>query len=110
MNKNTSLLCVVTTCGTKEDADSLARLVVERHIAACAQVSGPITSIYWWKGQMEEEQEWQVRFKILASSYQLVQDAIRKNHPYELPQIVAFGIEEALPEFAQWVAENSEGK
>jgi len=108
--EKTSLLVLVTTCGTQEDANRLARMLVEKRIAACAQVSGPITSFYWWENRIEEDQEWQVKFKIPAANYELAKDTLRKNHPYELPQIVAFDIKKALPEFVQWVAENTEGK
>jgi len=104
------LLIVVTTCDQRDDAEKLASLSVEKRLAACAQVSGPITSYYWWKDRQERAEEWQIRMKTTHSGYKRLENFIRENHPYELPQIVAFDVDQALPEFALWVAEITEGK
>ncbi|NPA94186.1 MAG: divalent-cation tolerance protein CutA [Thermodesulfobacteria bacterium] len=97
------IVMVITTCGNREDAEKLARTLVEKRIAACAQVSGPITSFYWWEGNLEKDQEFQVKFKIPASLYSKAQETIRENHPYELPQIVAVEIDKALPDYESWI-------
>ncbi len=104
------ILAVVTTCDKKEDADRLAKKAVRERLAACAQISGPIISWYWWKGSVEQAEEWQIRMKTPESGYRRLEEFILRNHPYELPQIVAFPAEKALAEFARWVAEISEGK
>lgn len=104
------ILVVLTTCDKKEDADRLAEKAVRKRLAACAQISGPITSYYWWKDSLEQAEEWQIRMKTLESGYRRLEEFILKNHSYELPQIVAFPAEKALAEFSRWVAEVSEGK
>ena len=101
---------IFTTCGSKEDADKLATLLVEKRLAACAQVSGPITSFYWWEDNLQKDTEWQVKFKVTASNYERAEKIIRENHPYELPQIIALPVEKALPEFINWVAKETQGK
>ncbi len=108
--QKTKIFIVVTTCSEREDADRLADMAVREKLAACAQVSGPISSYYWWQGAREKTEEWQVRMKTTESGYQLLENFIRQNHPYELPQIIALEADKVLPEFAQWVAENTEGK
>ncbi len=103
------LLVIFTTCGSKEDADKLARLLVEKRLAACAQVSGPITSFYWWEDKLQEDTEWQVKFKVLASNFEKAECLIKANHPYDLPQIIALPVERALSEFINWVAKETQG-
>ncbi len=100
---------IFTTCGSKEDADKLARLLVEKRLAACAQVSGTITSFYWWEDKLQEDTEWQVKFKVLASNYEKAERLIKENHPYDLPQIIALPVERALSEFINWVAKETQG-
>src|SRR5437016_1538375 len=58
-----SYVQVSTTTDQREEADDLADLVVERRLAACAQVVGPITSTYWWKGDRESAEEWLILMK-----------------------------------------------
>jgi len=104
------LYIIITTCGNEEDAKGLARALVEKRLCACAQVSGPIKSFYWWEDKLQEDTEWQVKFKVLASRYEEAERFIRANHPYELPQIVAIPVEKALSEFINWVAKETQEK
>ncbi len=97
------ILIVVTTLPDRDHAARLARILVERRLAACAQVSGPITSTYWWQGKVEEDEEWQLKAKTCRDKFQEVCDAIKENHPYELPQIVALPLAGTLDEFAGWI-------
>ncbi len=99
---------VITTCGNREDAERLAKILVEKRIAACAQVSGPITSFYWWEGKLEKDQEFQVKFKVPAALYDKAQSTIKENHPYELPQIVALEVDKALSEYEKWVMDETD--
>ncbi len=97
------IVIVVTTLPNREQAVKMARMLVERRLAACAQISGPITSTYWWKGKVEEDEEWQVKAKSCRERFDELSRAIRESHPYELPQIVAIPASEILEEFAQWI-------
>ena len=99
-------LLVLTTLGTRADADALARTLVERGLAACAQIS-EISSVYRWQGQLHHEPEWRVVFKTVPERYPQIEAAIRERHPYELPAILAIATTEAFEPFARWVAENS---
>ena len=79
---------VATTVDSQEAAEAIARSAVEARIAACAQVSGPITSVYRWQGAVETAQEWMVTFKTTAEHYPALEAHVRQMHPYELPEIV----------------------
>jgi len=98
---------VTTTTDSLEAARALARSVVEARLAACAQVSGPIESVYRWQGQIEQAQEWVVVFKTLASVYPRLEAHVREEHTYEVPEILATLISEGNPAYLSWVEENA---
>ena len=101
-------IAVVTTVANREDAHRLARTLVERKLAACAQIS-EIGSVYHWKGEVQHEPELRILFKTTDERYVLVESTIRELHPYELPAIHAFAFEHVYPAYAEWIAENAGG-
>ncbi len=101
--KNMDFVMVITTCSSQEEAERLASVLVAERLAACAQVSGPIASVYWWKGDLEKDMEWQVKFKMPSKNFQKACDTIKQNHSYEVPQIVSVRIDGVLPEYADWL-------
>lgn len=98
------LLLVLTTVGTRADAERLARSMVEQCLAACVQWSD-IDSIYRWGGALQQDSEVRLLLKTEASRYPALEAALRREHPYELPAIVAVPCSAALPEFSDWVAQ-----
>ena len=103
----TAPLCLVlTTVATREDAGRLARGMVERRLAACAQINA-IDSVYRWQGAVQCEGEWRLLFKTTAERAPALQAALRAGHPYELPAIVALPCGDALAGFADWVDEET---
>src|SRR4051794_13536133 len=100
------LLLVVTTVGDRDEASRLARTLVERGLAACAQISA-IDSYYAWQGAVEHDAEYRVLFKTSAVAYDAVERAIRELHSYELPAIHAIPVERAWEPYRAWVEANS---
>ena len=98
-------IAVVTTVGSREEAQRLARTLVERKLAACAQIS-EIESIYRWKDAVQQEPEFRLLLKTTDQRYAEVESAIRELHSYELPAIHAFAFEHVFPAYAAWIAEN----
>lgn len=94
---------VVTTTEHREDAERIARELVDRRLAACVQIVGPITSIYRWRDKVENAQEWQCFAKTRGELYQLVEQTIRRLHPYEVPEILALPILAASPSYLEWL-------
>ena len=99
----TNPLLVVTTVATREQALALGRAMVERRLAACAQLTA-IESIYRWQGQVEQEPEFRVLFKTQTEHYPALEAALRAEHPYTLPAIHALTTDRAEPAYAEWVA------
>ncbi len=94
---------VVTTLSTKEDADKLASHLVKLRLAGCVQVCGPINSFYQWQGKLENEQEYQLQIKSRLDLYQVLELEIKKNHPYETPEILALPIINGSKEYLDWL-------
>jgi len=95
-------LLVITTVATREQALALARDLVERRLAACAQISA-IDSIYRWQGAVEQDSEYRLLLKTHAAGYAALETAIRDRHPYELPAIHAIATLHAHIPYAEWV-------
>jgi len=98
---------VTTTIDSLEVARALARSAVEARLVACAQVSGPIESVYRWQGTVEEAREWVIVFKARGDGYQMLENHIKENHPYEVPEIVATPVSEGNPAYLSWVEDNA---
>jgi periplasmic divalent cation tolerance protein len=101
-------LAVVTTVAARADAERLARAMVERGLAACAQIS-PIDSFYIWNGELCHEPELRVLFKTVTARWDELRQAIRAAHPYELPAIHAIALEPIDEAYAAWVEQQAGG-
>jgi len=96
-------LQVVTTTENKEDAEKIAKVLVEKRLAACAQLVGPIVSTYWWKGAIENAEEWLCYMKTHKSLYDELEKALKAIHPYETPEIVAVAIVCGSSDYLEWL-------
>jgi len=97
-------LLVLVTLPDPDLARRIARSLVERKLAACAQVIPSIESHYWWKGKLESSQEQLLLIKTLRSNWENLAEAIKIDHPYEVPQIVAVPITHGLQAYLAWVS------
>lgn len=104
-------IIVTTTCGRKEDAERIAINVLEKRLAACVQLSGPVTSSYWWDQKISIDTEYLVTMKSDRYLFEKLTDAIRAVHPYEVPEIIAVDIVAIDEGYRQWLrAELENGK
>jgi len=94
---------ILCTCPDKNTAENIARLLVKDKLAACVNILPGITSVYTWREQIESAQEHLLLIKANKSIYQAIETAIIKQHPYELPEIIAVPIENGLPEYLHWI-------
>ena len=99
----TEYIQVFTTTDKREDADKIAEEVVERRLAACAQVVGPITSTYWWKDNVEKAEEWLCFMKSTKELYEELENAISGIHPYEVPEILAVPVVAGIRSYLEWL-------
>ena len=104
-----TFLAVVTTVDSQQEAQHMARALVERGLAACAQIS-QIESFYSWNGAVQNAQEFRVLFKTTGALYEAIELAIRELHSYELPAIHAFAIEKISEPYAAWLDSGCHGQ
>lgn len=94
---------VAVTFDDRAAADELLTKIVNERLAACAQVEGPITSTYWWDGQVETAEEWRVDFKTRTSLLDALTARVTELHSYDTPQIVAVPIVGGLDDYLTWI-------
>lgn len=99
-------IAVYTTTGSREEAQRIAKTLVERELVACAQISG-IESFYHWDGAIQNDHEFRLVLKTTEERYPAVEAAIVALHSYTLPAIYALAIEHIHPPFAQWIDERT---
>ncbi len=95
---------VLTTTATREDAQAIADALVEKHLAGCVQIVGPIVTTFWWKGQLERTEEWLCLIKSERRLYTELEQSIKTHHPYETPEIVAIPIIAGSQAYLQWLS------
>ena len=101
------IVIVLTNLPDRAAAVQLAQELVARRLAACVNVLAECTSVYRWKGGIENAAEVPVLIKTRAERYAEVEAAIRSLHPYELPEIIAVPVRHGFDEYLQWVADET---
>ncbi len=94
---------VLTTAGSRDEAQRLADVLVSERLAACVQVLGPISSTYWWQGRRETAEEWQCVAKTQSQLYAEVEAAIKAHHSYTTPEILALPILSGHAAYLAWL-------
>lgn len=96
---------VFTTVPRREDAERLAKQLVEKRLAGCVQILGPLASTYWWKGRVETSEEWLCLLKSSKALFRKLETAVKQVHPYETPEIIALPIAAGNQDYLAWLSE-----
>lgn len=99
-------MIVLTTLGADADASAFARTLIEERLAACVSALPPMTSVYRWKGSIEEARERQVVIKTSSSRLDALEARFRTLHPYEVPEFVVIRPDDVSDLYRQWVGES----
>ena len=100
-------LQVQTTTDSRAEAMELSRAAVEARLAACAQVAGPVASVYWWDGGLERAEEWLVLLKLPVDRYDELATFLAERHSYDEPEIIALPIVAGSAAFLAWMREET---
>lgn len=101
-------IAVITTVGSRTEAQAMARALVERKLAACAQIDA-IESFYTWDGALQNATEFRITFKTSDAQYAALEAAIRELHSYDLPAIHSISFSDVYAPYAQWIRDNANG-
>ena len=104
---DTEFVQIVTTTDQKDQAETIARALVEKRLAACVQIVGPIVSIYRWQGAIETAQEWQCLIKSRRDRFEAVEGLIKALHAYEVPEIIMLPITGGHASYLRWLMKTS---
>jgi periplasmic divalent cation tolerance protein len=104
MKVEPDIVIVMTNLPDRASASRIATLLIEQRHAACVNILADCTSIYRWQGKVETATEVPLLVKTSATAYTRVEELIRANHPYELPEIVGIPVGHGLPAYLEWVA------
>jgi periplasmic divalent cation tolerance protein len=99
----TEIVTVYATFADAEEAARIARTLVEERLAACANILGPVRSIYRWEAKVEDATEVAALFKTSAQSSEALIARLSELHSYDVPAVVVWPIADSLPAYAQWV-------
>ena len=99
-----SYIVVVTTVGNEEQANLIAEEVVARRHAGCVNIIPGIRSLYRWQGKICRDSEYMLLIKTQDTEYEALEQTLKELHSYELPEILAFGIQRGEQNFLDWIA------
>ncbi|WIY00187.1 divalent-cation tolerance protein CutA [Amycolatopsis mongoliensis] len=100
---------VTSTTDSETAARELAAKAIEERLGACAQVVGPVTSVYRWEGEVRTDREWRVEIKTTAGRVAALTERLRQLHGYDLPEVIATPIEGGSADYLAWLTAESAG-
>ncbi len=104
MNKDKTVSIIFCT-SPPDQAERLARFLVENRYAACVNILGGVTSVYRWKGKVEQDSESLLLIKCPRRCVASLTEALLKEHPYDVPEVVSLPIESGSEAYLKWVLE-----
>ena len=97
---------VLTTCGSLEEARSIAQTLVGRQLAACVNIAPQIESVYRWQGEVETATEWLLVIKTTAEAFDRLRVTLSELHSYELPECIAIAVEDGSAAYLEWIGQS----
>ena len=94
---------VFVTIDDEPRAEEIAGIIVEKRLAACVQITGPVTSVYRWEGKMNKDREWLLIFKSSKKLYNELEEEIKRLHTYDVPEILALPVEDGNKDYMGWM-------
>ena len=102
----TDKIVVLSTCATEDEAEKLARLLLDQHLAACVSVIPAVRSFYHWKGAIESAAECLLLIKTSRELFDPLCAALEKTHSYEIPEVLALPILGGAANYLEWMGRN----
>lgn len=100
---NEAVIAVLTNLPDADTAARLSRALLEARACACVNRLAPVESEYWWQGKLEQATEWPLLAKTTRGRYAALEAVIRANHPYDVPEIIAWPVSQGFGPYLEWV-------
>jgi periplasmic divalent cation tolerance protein len=99
----TDKIVVLNTCASAEEAERLARTLVDARLAACVTVISPVRSFYRWNGAVTDAAEWLLVIKTSRALFDRLRASLESAHSYELPEVLALPVIEGSANYLSWI-------
>jgi periplasmic divalent cation tolerance protein len=103
------VILILTTTPDRETAERIASSLLEEKLAACVNIVSGLSSMYWWKGKIQHDEEFMLFIKSTASRFEEIRERVVRLHPYELPELIALPIMLGLDRYLAWVQAEASG-
>lgn len=103
-------IAILITTPNQKVSDVIIEQLLNNKLVSCVNVISAIKSIYWWKGKICKSKEQLLILKSIKSKFKKIAKIARKNHPYEVPEIVSFDISDGNPEYLKWILNTVESR
>lgn len=103
-NSDRAARMIYVTCGSKDEATTIARTLVEERLAACANIFDPMRSVYWWQGSVTEDDEIVLILKTTVDRVGALTERVKALHSYELPCVVEIPLSGGNAAYLDWIA------
>jgi periplasmic divalent cation tolerance protein len=100
-------IVVFMTAENKTEAEKIAKILVEKRLAACVQILPEITSFYRWQGDVQQDNEVLLLVKTIEENFEMLEQIVRENHSYQTPEIVAVPASGISVPYYQWLLEST---
>lgn len=97
---------VIVTVANREEAEKIVRSLLEERLIACANIVGPLYSVFWWEGKIDEASEFLVFMKSHENHFERLSEKVAQIHSYELPEIIALPIIKGSPPYLGWLSDS----
>lgn len=101
---------IISSCPNREAAESLAKLLVEEHLAACVSLLPGVSSFYYWEGKLNQDAEVLLLAKTATEQVKPLMDRLAREHPYQVPEIIALATDAVHPPYLQWVLQCTDSR
>lgn len=101
-----SHIVVMVMAANREEAKKIAHCLLNEKLIACANISGPVHSLFWWAGKIEEAEEYVILMKTRADLFKRLSERVKALHSYEVPEIIALPITEGFKPYIEWLNNN----
>lgn len=102
----TGTIVVLVTAGSNKEARKIATCLVESHLAACVNISPPVRSLYWWKGQIADDREILLLIKTKRRLFAALKSAVLKTHSYRTPEIICLPVADGSADYLRWIEDS----
>ena len=101
---------IMVTASSREEAEKIVTTLLERKLIACANILSPVSSRFWWRGEIDSAEEYMIFMKTKRELFDQVADNVKQLHSYEVPEIIALPIVEGAKPYLEWINSNLTGE